>query len=197
MSLSLRLAIPARPIRPVPSRPSVLGSGTTVTLPTLPESRLVFGPNTRLNFTVPVPGGKPTRLAVITAKPAGDMVIIPLVRVSVNSKTVPAAFRTLTVPPLNVHEPVAGLPMLQPADKVPIVLRAMRVELPKTLTVKVPAAKPPATVLLAVPLTNVPVLKLSVVASAAVGKAKAKSANIIPRLMLTPPANDFLPSVEK
>jgi hypothetical protein len=60
-----------------------------------------------------------------------------------------------------------------------------------TTTFKVPAAKPPETVLLAKPPINVPVSKLMVLAKAPVGKAKAKSANHITRLILLLLATGF------
>jgi hypothetical protein len=58
-------------------------------------------------------------------------------------------------------------------------------KLPTRLMLKSGSVRPPDVVLVTVPLTKVPVLKLTLLANAAVGKARTRSVNSILRLVLT------------
>lgn len=115
-SLSLRLIIPARPIRPVPSSPSEPGSGRAATRARLGACKVlvkgVVELKEMLNLTTPPAGPMPgaelgARVPVSTAL-SRFFIIVPET-VSVNKTDVPAAFLTVTVALVNVQVPLAPL----------------------------------------------------------------------------------------
>ena len=118
--------------------------------------------------------------AVMTA-PVANLVIVPSIRLSIN-RTPPPGLVTVNVPLANAQTPLPAT--LQPGPKSEVVI-AILAKLPTTLTLKLGRVRPPDVVLVAVPLMNVPVSKLTLLANAAVGKAKARSVSSIPRLVLT------------
>lgn len=167
----------------------VLGSGMVAkdaAAPIPPVRVLVIGavlPKKTAKVTIPelVVMELGRKVALMTA-PVGNLVIVPLIRLSVNRIPPPGAV-TVNVPLAKAQTPVPAT--LQPISKTEVVIDILS-KLPTTLTVKLGRVRPPDEwFLVAVPLMNVPVSKLTLLANAAVGKARARSVNSIPRLVLT------------
>ena len=116
--MSLRLAVPATPIRPVPSRPNVVGSGIRESwpiklTPALPRDSTPFS-IPKLNAVLPdvsiVVGCRNPPIVKLSVPETNKF---PLVRLSLN---MPWAFLTVKVPPVNTNNPGTG------SDKVPVLI---------------------------------------------------------------------------
>jgi hypothetical protein len=172
----LRRARPAKPIKPVPINPSVPGSGVVTVKSPLTEP--VFD-TTKVN---PASTGVPPIFAL--------MLVTPLLLLTVPSK-LPwkrswlLLFQTSTVPPLK-QSPAEQL------ESVPVLIftvpeaGAKFKSSKEEVTLKVLVAVAVPEVLADVP-NSPPNAKSMLSASAAVGSARANSANKNTRLMITPP----------